>query len=150
LFFLRSVAPQSAYIDKITKKRVEGVKTTEIYWGAVPFIIIQLCMVGIVLAFPNLVTHYKGTGPKIDPATIQIGVDSYGGSGYGDDPYATDSFGGSGGDDYGADPYAVDSFSTESGSAQSFETSPASEESNSLQREHQQTDSRDPYEVDFQ
>ncbi len=149
LFFLRSVAPQNAYIDKITKKRVEGVKTTEIYWGAIPFIIIQLCMVGIVLAFPSLVTHYKGTAPKVDPATIQIGVDSYGSS-YGDDPYATDSFGGSGGDDYGADPYAVDSFGTTSEAVSETVPENDSGTSDSLEKEHQQSDSGDPYSVDFQ
>ena len=160
LFFLRSVAPKDAYIDKITKKRVEGVKTTEIYWGAIPFIIIQLCMVGLVLAFPNMVTHYKGTGPQIDPATIQIGIDSYGSS-YGDDPYASDPFSSSEGDAYGADPYAVDSFgnaaspsSDDPYAVDSFgaETEPSThtEESNSLQNEHQQSDSKDPYAVDFQ
>ncbi|HZJ96651.1 MAG: TRAP transporter large permease subunit [Alcaligenaceae bacterium] len=160
LFFLRSVAPKDAYIDKITKKRVEGVKTTEIYWGAIPFIIIQLCMVGLVLAFPNMVTHYKGTGPQIDPATIQIGIDSYGSS-YGDDPYASDPFSSSEGDAYGADPYAVDSFgnaaspsSDDPYAVDSFgaeaEPSTHTEESNSLQNEHQQSDSKDPYAVDFQ
>ena len=149
LFFLRSVAPKEAYIDKITKKRIEGIKTTEIYWGAVPFIMIQLCMVGAVLAFPGLVTHYKGTAPKVDPTTIQIGIDSYGSS-YGNDPYASDPFGSSGGDAYGADPYAADSFDSNSGSDEGIKSSPDTEESNSLQNEHQQTDSRDPYDIGFQ
>jgi len=149
LFFLRSVAPKEAYIDKITKKRIEGIKTTEIYWGAVPFIMIQLCMVGVVLAFPGLVTHYKGTAPKVDPTTIQIGIDSYGSS-YGNDPYASDPFGSSGGDAYGADPYAADSFDSNSGSDEGIKSGPDAEESNSLQNEHQQTDSRDPYDIGFQ
>lgn len=155
LFFLRSVAPKDAYIDKVTKKRIEGVKTTDIYWGAIPFIIIQLCMVGLVLAFPNMVLHYKGEGTKVDPATIQIGIDSYGSS-YGDDPYASDPFGSSGGEAYSADPYAIDSFSSDPSAADSFapesnsESNAESEESNSLQREHQQSDSSDPYDIDFQ
>ena len=144
LFFLRSVAPKEAYIDKITKKRIEGIKTTEIYWGAVPFIMIQLCMVGVVLAFPGLVTHYKGATPKVDPTTIQIGIDSYGSS-YGNDPYASDPFGSS-----GADPYAADSFDSNSGSDEGIKSGPDAEESNSLQNEHQQTDSRDPYDIGFQ
>ncbi|CAB1370720.1 TRAP transporter large permease [Denitratisoma oestradiolicum] len=41
LFFLRSVAPKA-------------VRTSDIYWGAVPFVLIQLLMVGLVIAFPHL------------------------------------------------------------------------------------------------
>jgi len=43
LFYLRSVAPRS-------------VKTTDIYWGAIPFVVIQVIMVGIIIAFPAVVT----------------------------------------------------------------------------------------------
>ena len=56
LFYLRSVAPISDYIDKITGRRVERVTTGQIYRGAIPFVIIQIVMVGIVIAFPTLVT----------------------------------------------------------------------------------------------
>ncbi|SUA59769.1 Neu5Ac permease [Oligella urethralis] len=170
LFFLRSVAPQEAYVDKVTKKRVEGIKTTQIYWGAVPFIIIQLCMVAVVLSFPGLVMHYKGTGPKVDPATIQLGTDF--GAGYGSDPYASDpfgsdpygddSFGGASGSDssnglsgdaatsgdaYGPDPYAVDSFGSGSVGGASSGGDGAAE--SSLEKEHQQADSKDPFAVEF-
>jgi hypothetical protein len=47
------------------------VKTSEIYWGAVPFVIIQIIMVGLVIAFPNLVQHDKpaaGTNTTIELA----------------------------------------------------------------------------------
>lgn len=71
LFFLRSVAPKVPYLDRVTGKRMEPVTTGQIYWGAVPFVIIQLIMVGIVIAFPGIVTHYKGTGPVVDPAAVQ-------------------------------------------------------------------------------
>ena len=43
LFYLRSVAPKS-------------LPTRDIYWGAVPFVGIQLAMVALVLAVPQLVT----------------------------------------------------------------------------------------------
>jgi len=43
LFYLRSVAPAS-------------VRTSQIYWGAIPFVLIQLLMVAIVIAFPRIVT----------------------------------------------------------------------------------------------
>jgi tripartite ATP-independent transporter DctM subunit len=56
LFYLRSVAPVKAYLDKISGKTTAPVTTGQIYWGAVPFVIIQVIMVGIVIAFPGLVT----------------------------------------------------------------------------------------------
>jgi tripartite ATP-independent transporter DctM subunit len=43
LFYLRSVAPKS-------------VKTSEIYWGAIPFVVIQVLMIGVVIGFPRIVT----------------------------------------------------------------------------------------------
>ena len=43
LFFLRSVAPPT-------------VRTSEIYWGAIPFLVMQLIMVALIIAFPALVT----------------------------------------------------------------------------------------------
>jgi tripartite ATP-independent transporter DctM subunit len=71
LFYLRSVAPRSAYLDKVTGRRMEPVTTGQIYWGAVPFVAIQVVMVGLVIAFPGMVMHYKGAGTGVDPATIQ-------------------------------------------------------------------------------
>ncbi|OYW38882.1 MAG: C4-dicarboxylate ABC transporter [Hydrogenophilales bacterium 12-61-10] len=42
LFYLKSVAPKS-------------IRTSDIYWGAIPFLLIQLFMVAMVLAFPSIV-----------------------------------------------------------------------------------------------
>ena len=56
LFYLRSVAPNEDYTDKITNKPVAKVTTGQIYWGAVPFVIIQLIMVALIIAFPGLVS----------------------------------------------------------------------------------------------
>ena len=42
LFYLRSVAPKE-------------VKTGDIYWGAVPFVLIQVVMIALVIGFPQLV-----------------------------------------------------------------------------------------------
>ncbi|MGE8546005.1 TRAP transporter large permease [Alcaligenes sp. Marseille-Q7550] len=79
LFYLRSVAPKEDYIDKVTKKKIQGVATGDIYWGSVPFIGIQILMVAIVLLFPGMVTHYKGGGPQVDPNTVKIEMqDEYG------------------------------------------------------------------------
>ncbi|MCA0175361.1 MAG: TRAP transporter large permease subunit [Proteobacteria bacterium] len=57
LFYLRSVAPAERYKDRVSGKVIEPVKTTQIYWGAVPFVVIQLIMVGLIIGFPQLVGH---------------------------------------------------------------------------------------------
>ena len=76
LFYLRSVAPTEDYTDKLTGKKVEKVTTGQIYWGAVPFVIIQMIMVGLVIAFPGMVTGGKDESTKIDAdqALEQLGV----------------------------------------------------------------------------
>ncbi len=56
LFYLRSVAPTTAYTDKLTKKLIQPVTTMQIYWGAVPFVLIQIIMVGIIITFPGIVS----------------------------------------------------------------------------------------------
>ena len=56
LFFLRSVAPDKEYTDKVTKKRIAPVTTNQIYMGAIPFLCIQLVMVGLIIAFPGIVS----------------------------------------------------------------------------------------------
>ena len=45
LFYLRSVAPKEPYTDKVTGKITQPVLTSQIYWGAVPYVGIQLLMV---------------------------------------------------------------------------------------------------------
>ena len=45
LFYLRSVAPHDDYMDKVTAQADRPVTTGQIYWGAVPFVIIQMIMV---------------------------------------------------------------------------------------------------------
>ncbi len=74
LFYLRSVAPKDAYTDRVTGKRMEPVTTGQIYWGAVPFVVIQLLMVILVILFPAMVMHYKGAVSTIDPNTIKFDI----------------------------------------------------------------------------
>ncbi len=72
LFYLRSVAPIKAYLDKITKKEIQPVTTMQIYWGAVPFVVIQIIMVGLIIAFPEIVSGgLDQTGP-IDTSNVQM------------------------------------------------------------------------------
>jgi TRAP-type mannitol/chloroaromatic compound transport system permease large subunit len=46
LFYLRSVAPKE-------------VKTSDIYWGAIPFVCIQVIMVTLIIAYPSIVSVEK-------------------------------------------------------------------------------------------
>ena len=57
LFYLRSVAPLTNYEDRVTKQKIAAVTTGQIYWGAVPFVLIQVMMVGLIIAFPGLVAR---------------------------------------------------------------------------------------------
>ena len=75
LFYLRSVAPKESYVDRVSGKRTEGVTTGQIYWGAIPFVIIQCIMVGLVIAFPAMVMHYKGLGTGVDPNKVNIQIE---------------------------------------------------------------------------
>lgn len=64
LFYLRSVAPKT-------------VRTADIYWGAIPFVVIQVIMVALVIAFPGLVTSGldKETAINLDDVKIEVPVD---------------------------------------------------------------------------
>ena len=64
LFFLRSVAPPS-------------VKTSDIYWGAIPFVAIQIIMIGLVILFPQMVTANLNKGSAIDVNAVQIEIPAY-------------------------------------------------------------------------
>ena len=46
LFYLRSVAARVPYLDRVTGKTIEPITTGQIYWGAVPFVCIQVIMIG--------------------------------------------------------------------------------------------------------
>jgi TRAP-type mannitol/chloroaromatic compound transport system permease large subunit len=73
LFYLRSVAPKE-------------VKTSDIYWGAIPFVCIQVIMVGLIIAFPSLVSvekkvdmteqlELKIDAPQAEPEAIELPKD---------------------------------------------------------------------------
>ena len=62
LFYLRGVAPKE-------------VKSSDIYWGAIPWVVLQLILVGILIFFPGLVTSFVNTGPTGTPSTIELQMD---------------------------------------------------------------------------
>jgi len=74
LFYLRSVAPQDDYVDRITRKPIARVTTGQIYWGAIPFVVIQLIMVGIIIAFPEIVTSALGDLTPVDLDKVRIEI----------------------------------------------------------------------------
>ncbi|MGF6178148.1 TRAP transporter large permease [Ensifer sp. 4252] len=74
LFYLRSVAPTRAYKDRVTGQTIQPVTSGQIYMGALPYLAIQLAMVVMVIAFPQLVTHYKSGQAVVDPSTIELNV----------------------------------------------------------------------------
>lgn len=61
LFYLRGIAPAS-------------VKTRDIYWGAVPWVFLQVLLVAIVIFWPESVTYWIDKSALTDPNKIQIEV----------------------------------------------------------------------------
>jgi TRAP-type mannitol/chloroaromatic compound transport system permease large subunit len=71
LFYLRSVAPTKEYTDRVTKVPIAPVTTMQIYWGAVPFVLIQVVMVGMIIAFPGIVSSGLDKVEKVDLDKVQ-------------------------------------------------------------------------------
>ena len=91
LFYLRSVAPREDYTDRVTKQRIPAVTTAQIYKGSIAFIILQLIMVAVVIAFPGLVIDQLGPKTGVDDAAVMEKLDQLGGDGaspWGDDEEA--------------------------------------------------------------
>jgi tripartite ATP-independent transporter DctM subunit len=61
LFYLRGIAPRS-------------IKTSEIYWGAIPWIVTMVILVAIVIIFPQTVTYFIDNSTKIDPSKVKIEI----------------------------------------------------------------------------
>lgn len=61
LFYLRGIAPKS-------------VRTSEIYWGSIPWIVTMIILVAIVIFWPGSVTYWIEHGSDVDPSKIQFNV----------------------------------------------------------------------------
>ena len=61
LFYLRGIAPPS-------------VKTSDIYWGAIPWVFLQVILVAIVILWPGSVTYWIDKVSNVDPSKIQIDI----------------------------------------------------------------------------
>jgi tripartite ATP-independent transporter DctM subunit len=62
LFYLRGIAPPS-------------IKTADIYWGAIPWVFLQVILVVILIFWPGSVTYWIESAKKIDPSTIKIEIE---------------------------------------------------------------------------
>ena len=63
LFYLRGVAPKE-------------VKSADIYWGALPWVGLQLIMVALVIAFPIMVTGLLDAPSVVDTSKVRIDIQS--------------------------------------------------------------------------
>src|SRR5665213_1632088 len=61
LFYLRGIAPPS-------------VKTSDIYWGAIPWVVLQVILVAIVILWPQSVSYWIEKGTNVDPSKVQITI----------------------------------------------------------------------------
>jgi len=61
LFYLRGIAPPS-------------IKTSDIYWGAIPWVFLQVILVAIVILWPGSVTYWIDKGPAMDPSKVNIEI----------------------------------------------------------------------------
>jgi len=61
LFYLRGVAPKE-------------VKSADIYWGAVPWVGLQLLLVAIIIAWPGIVTGFLDGPATGAPAEVESGA----------------------------------------------------------------------------
>ena len=75
LFYLRSVAPAEDYKDRLSGRLIPKVTTGQIYWGAVPFVLIQILMVGLIIAFPGIVSRDLGKADAGNINELQLEVD---------------------------------------------------------------------------
>ena len=100
LFYLRSVAPSKPYVDSQTGKMMDPITTTQIYWGAIPFVVIQIIMVGLIITFPSLVSVEKKEDVTNTPLQLDLNPGGYGAGG--GNPYGAPS----GGTPSSDNPYA--------------------------------------------
>ena len=74
LFYLRSVAPKTDYVDRITNVKIPALKTGDIYKGAVAFVALQLIMVAAILYKPEIVTYGLGEVKVLDVKGVNMNI----------------------------------------------------------------------------
>ena len=74
LFYLRSVAPKSDYVDKVTRRRIGAFKTGDIYRGAMAFVCLQLIMVAAVIWKPQIVLYALGEVKVLNVDKVNLNI----------------------------------------------------------------------------
>ena len=74
LFYLRSVAPKSEYVDRITRVKIPALQTGDIYKGAIAFVALQLIMVAAILYKPEIVTYGLGEVKVLDVKGVDMNI----------------------------------------------------------------------------
>ncbi|MDQ0302998.1 TRAP transporter large permease [Ancylobacter polymorphus] len=64
LFYLRGIAPKS-------------IRTSQIYWGAIPWLLMQLILVVVVILWPDAVTYWISAPSTVDPSTIELNIPQF-------------------------------------------------------------------------
>jgi len=70
LFFLRGAAPRSDAIDPDSGRAMRGISTNDIYIGVLPFVGVQVLVLGLLIAMPALVLR-PATAVPLDAAAIE-------------------------------------------------------------------------------
>ena len=86
LFYLRSVAAKEDYEDRVTKRRIPAVTTAQIWKGSFGFVVLQLAMVVLVMAFPGLVTDRLDKSPAMNLENVMPEAETGGYYGRDEDP----------------------------------------------------------------
>ena len=76
LFFMRSVAPERAYADRVTGKTINPVSTRDIYIGGLPFIVIQIGLVALILFMPEHFVSGVQTAPVMGAEDARKALDA--------------------------------------------------------------------------
>ena len=74
LFYLRSVAPKTDYVDRVTSVKIFALKTGDIYKGAIAFVVLQLIMVSAILYKPEIVTYGLGETKVLDVKGVNMNI----------------------------------------------------------------------------
>ncbi len=74
LFYLRSVASKTDYVDKITGKKIGAFSTADIYRGSVAFVGLQLIMVALIIWKPEIVLAGLGEQKVLDYKNVDINI----------------------------------------------------------------------------
>ncbi len=70
------MAPTLPYTDRVTKQLIQPVTTMQIYWGAVPFVLMQIIMVGLIIAFPGIVSGELDKPKAVDMEQIRLQMEA--------------------------------------------------------------------------